>query len=130
MESRVCILIAARYALTVGSSHGLGIVRCTCRQLDLEREEREAAERERRLVERELEGERSRTQALRAETAASAEAIEAERAAKFAADAEAAELRRSLDDLNAALTRERYELSVRPLCVLDGASHAERARSE
>ena len=58
-------------------------------------------------MQRELEAERSRTQALRAETAASAEAIEAERAAKFAADAEAAELRRSLEDMNAALTRER-----------------------
>ena len=51
------------------------------------------------------------TQALRAETAASTEALEAERAAKFAADAEATELRRSMDDLNAALRRERCVLA-------------------
>ncbi len=56
-------------------------------------------------------------QALRAETAASTEALEAERAAKFAADAEATELQRSMDDLNAALRRERYVLEGRDVSI-------------
>ena len=77
-------------------------------QLELEKEEKEAASREKRLVERALEAEQGRADALRTEAAASAEALEAERAAKFAADAEATVLQRNLDDLNAALQQERY----------------------
>lgn len=44
---------------------------------------------------------------MRKEAAASAEALAAEKAAKFAADAEATELKRFLDDANAALSKQR-----------------------
>lgn len=44
---------------------------------------------------------------MRKEAAASAEALAAEKAAKFAADAEATELKRFLDDANAALEKQR-----------------------
>ena len=47
------------------------------------------------------------TEAMRKEAAASAEALAAEKAAKFAADAEATELKRFLDDANAALSKQR-----------------------
>ena len=44
---------------------------------------------------------------MKKEAAASAEALAAEKAAKFAADAEATELKRFLDDANATLEKER-----------------------
>jgi hypothetical protein len=44
---------------------------------------------------------------MRNEAAASAEALEAERAAKFAADAEARELQRVLDSVSESLSKER-----------------------
>lgn len=43
---------------------------------------------------------------MKREAAASAEALAAERAAKFAADAEAKELQRFLDDTNSALQKQ------------------------
>ena len=46
------------------------------------------------------------TEAMKREAAASAEALAAERAAKFAADAEAKELQRFLDDTNTALQKQ------------------------
>lgn len=47
------------------------------------------------------------TEAMRKEAAASAEALAAEKAAKFAADAEATELKRFLDNANQALEKQR-----------------------
>lgn len=47
------------------------------------------------------------TEAMRKEAAASAEALAAEKAAKFAADAEATELKRFLDNANKALEKQR-----------------------
>ena len=47
------------------------------------------------------------TETMKKEAAASAEALAAERAAKFAADAEAKELQRFLDDTKSALEKQR-----------------------
>ncbi|PRW44327.1 flagellar attachment zone 1-like [Chlorella sorokiniana] len=77
------------------------------RQIELEREAKEAVSREKSLVERSLQAEQQLAEAMRKEAAATAEALEAERAAKFAADAEARELQRVLEETNKSLESER-----------------------
>lgn len=54
-------------------------------------------------MERSLAAEQKLTEALRKEAAATAEALEAEKAAKFAADAEAKELQRLLEEVGGLL---------------------------
>jgi len=78
-------------------------------QLELEVEAKHSEERERKLVQRALEGERRTADAMRAEATAAEEAAAAERAAKYAANSEARELQREMEGLQESL---RCDLSV------------------